>query len=78
MDDRWIVGGQYLSSTAFGKRETTVGLQTRYDDIDVGLFNTVRGEPTSVVREDHVQAFSAGVIAENTIRRAIGSLSARG
>lgn len=71
-DDRWIVGGEasktVLSTTPLGKMETTVGLQTRYDDIDVGLFNTVRRDVISTVRADNVQEFSAGIFAENTIR----------
>lgn len=70
-DDRWMFGGEasktYLSTTPLGKMEWTVGLQTRYDDIDVGLFNTFQREITSTVREDHVREFSIGTFAENTV-----------
>ncbi|MBN8980814.1 MAG: TonB-dependent receptor [Rhizobiales bacterium] len=48
--------------------ETTFGVQTRYDDIDVGLFNTVDRQITGVVREDHVKEGSAGVYAQNLVR----------
>ena len=48
--------------------ETTVGVQTRYDDINVGLFNTVDRQITGTVREDHVQEGSAGFYAQNLVR----------
>ena len=48
--------------------ETTFGVQTRYDDINVGLFNTVDRQITGVVREDHVKEGSAGFYAQNLVR----------
>ena len=48
--------------------ETTFGVQTRYDDIHVGLFNTVGRQITGVVREDHVKEGSAGFYAQNLVR----------
>jgi outer membrane receptor protein involved in Fe transport len=48
--------------------ETTFGVQTRYDDINVGLFNTVDRQITGTVREDHVQEGSAGFYAQNLVR----------
>lgn len=48
--------------------ETTLGVQTRYDDINVGLFNTVDRQITGIVREDHVQEGSAGFYAQNLVR----------
>ncbi len=47
--------------------ETTFGLQTRYDNINVGLFNTVDRQVTGVVREDRVKEGSAGFYAQNLI-----------
>ena len=48
--------------------ETTFGLQTRYDDIDVGLYDTIARQTLSTVRQDHVQEGSAGFYAQNMIR----------
>lgn len=72
MDDRTIVGGSasrtYFHTLAGGVRsETTVGVQGRYDDIDVGLFNTKERQYLSTVRKDHVQEGSIGIFAENTL-----------
>ena len=72
MDDRVIVGAsasRTFLGTAFGvKSETTVGVQTRYDDIKVGLFNTRERTVLSTVRDDRVKEASAGVFGENTQR----------
>ncbi|MBN8912880.1 MAG: TonB-dependent receptor, partial [Rhizobiales bacterium] len=72
-DDRVLAGGSasktYVSSLAGGmKAATTIGLDTRYDDIDVGLHNTKARKRLSTVREDHVKEASAGVFVENTLR----------
>jgi len=73
MDDRVIVGGN-ASRTFFGtvlggvRSETTVGVQTRYDDIKVGLLNTKERRYLSTVREDSVQEGSVGVFVETTQR----------
>ena len=75
-DDRWIAGGS-ASRTFFGtgptglKTETTIGLQTRYDAIRAGLFNTKERTVLSTVRNDQVQESSVGVFGEQT--RRIGS-----
>jgi outer membrane receptor protein involved in Fe transport len=72
MDDRVIVGAsasRTFLGMAFGvKSETTVGVQTRYDDIKVGLFNTRERTVLSTVRDDRVKEASAGVFGENTLR----------
>jgi len=44
---------------------TRVGLQLRYDDIDVTLSNTVARQFLSLTRQDHVGEGTAGVFAEN-------------
>ena len=44
---------------------TTLGLQTRYDDIDLGLFNTLQRMPFSTIRQDRVVETSVGLWAEN-------------
>lgn len=71
-DDRVIVGANASRTyfgTAFGVRsETTLGIQTRYDDIAVGLFNTRERVMLSTVRDDRVREASAGVFGENTLR----------
>lgn len=72
-DDRMLGGGS-ASKTYFaslpGKMQsaTTVGVDARYDDIDVGLFNTRQRKRLSIVREDAVKEASAGVFVENTLR----------
>ena len=48
--------------------ETLVGVQTRYDDINVGLFKTVQRQVLSTVRDDKVQEASAGLYAQQTVR----------
>ena len=71
-DDRLIFGGS-ASKTYFGsvlggtKSETTIGVQSRYDAIDVGLFNTKQRVTLSTVREDEVKEGSVGVFGENTV-----------
>ncbi|MCC7253176.1 TonB-dependent receptor [Hyphomicrobium sp.] len=72
-DDRVLVGGSasktFFSSVADGvKSATTIGFDTRYDDIDVGLYNTKERKRLSTVREDSVREASAGVFVENTLR----------
>lgn len=72
-DDRVLAGGT-ASKTFFGtlaggvKSETTVGFEGRYDDIDVGLFNTRKRSHLSTVRADNVQEGSVGVFVENSLR----------
>ena len=47
---------------------TRIGLQTRADDIQVGLFKTSRREKLSTVREDSVREGNVGLWAETTAR----------
>jgi hypothetical protein len=70
-DDRLVVGGN-VSRTINGslgnfRTETTFGLQTRYDDITVGLTDTLQRSFLANVRTDKVGEGSVGVYAENTV-----------
>lgn len=70
-DDR-VLGGfsasHTFNSTFAGlPMRTEVGVQTRYDDIRVGLGNAARRQFLSPVRSDHVREGSVGVFAENTV-----------
>ena len=47
--------------------ETTFGVQTRYDDIDLGLTDTFQRSFLSNVRSDKVEEASVGVYAQNTV-----------
>jgi outer membrane receptor protein involved in Fe transport len=47
--------------------ETTFGIQTRYDDIDLGLTDTFQRSFLSNVRSDKVQESSVGIYAQNTV-----------
>ncbi len=47
--------------------ETEVGLQSRYDDIDLALTNTVLRQFLSNIRSDHVQEGSVGLHTQNTL-----------
>src|SRR5262249_53989932 len=70
-DDRVLVGGG--ASRTFDGRlaglrtETTFGVQTRYDDIDLALTNTVQRSFLSNTRSDHVREGSVSIYAENTL-----------
>jgi outer membrane receptor protein involved in Fe transport len=48
--------------------QTRVGLQTRADDITVGLFRTQQRTTLSTVREDHVREGNIGLWADTTAR----------
>jgi hypothetical protein len=48
--------------------QTRVGLQTRGDDIRVGLFKTLQREALSTVREDSVREGNVGLWADTTAR----------
>jgi hypothetical protein len=71
--DRRTVSG-FDASHAFDWRfagiesQTRVGLQSRYDDIDVGLFRTLQRTPLSTVREDSVQEGNLGLWTDTTAR----------
>jgi outer membrane receptor protein involved in Fe transport len=70
-DGRTMTGGnasRIFRGTIGGVRsETTLGIQTRYDDIDLGLTNTVQRAFLSNIRSDRVSEASAGIYAENTL-----------
>ena len=58
-----------IDGTLFSRpTETLVGLQTRYDDIDVGLSDTVRRQLLSNTLVDHVNEGNAGIYAQSTTR----------
>jgi len=70
-DDR-VYGGGGASRTINGSlfnlpTETVLGVQSRYDDIDVALSNTVQRQFLSSVLADHVSEENAGIYAENTV-----------
>ncbi|MBR1123442.1 TonB-dependent receptor [Bradyrhizobium lablabi] len=71
--DRRTVGG-FDARHAFDWRlggletQTRVGLQSRYDDIHVGLFKTQQRNWLSTVREDRVQEGNVGVWTDSTTR----------
>jgi TonB dependent receptor/TonB-dependent Receptor Plug Domain len=48
--------------------QTRVGLQTRADDINVGLFRTLQRATLSTVREDNVQEGNIGLWTDTTAR----------
>ena len=69
-DDR-IYGGAGASRTVNGTlfdlpTQTVFGLQTRYDDINVGLSNTVQRQLLSNTLFDHVNEGNVGIYAQNT------------
>ena len=70
-DDR-IMAGANASRTINGSlagrlMETTFGVQTRYDAIDLGLTDTYQRSFLSNVRSDKVGEASVGVYAQNTV-----------
>jgi TonB dependent receptor/TonB-dependent Receptor Plug Domain len=72
LDDRNVYGVN-ASRTFYGTfggrdMENVVGVQTRYDDIHVGLFNTAQRRLVSTVRDDRVNEASAGLYVQNTMR----------
>ena len=71
-DDRIYSGGavsRTFNGTLFNwPSQTVVGLQTRDDDINVGLTNTFRRQFLSNTLFDHVNEGNVGVYAENTTR----------
>ncbi|HEX9466337.1 MAG TPA: TonB-dependent receptor [Alphaproteobacteria bacterium] len=71
-DSRNIFGAD-ASRTFYGAlvgrdAETVFGVQTRYDNIHVGLANTAQRRTLTTVRDDHVDEASAGIYAQNTLR----------
>ena len=71
-DDRIYSGGavsRTFNGTLFSlPSQTVVGLQTRDDDINVGLTNTFRRQFLSNTLFDHVNEGNVGVYAQNTTR----------
>ncbi|MFC7475536.1 TonB-dependent receptor [Dankookia sp. GCM10030260] len=71
-DRRWVLGGEAVQSLpweALGRpAETRFGIQTRHDDIRVGLSRTQARTPLSTVREDAVRQDSVGVFTDTTLR----------
>ncbi|AMA61497.1 TonB-dependent receptor [Bradyrhizobium sp. CCGE-LA001] len=71
-DDR-LMAGANISRTLNGSfaglpMQTTFGLQSRYDAIDLALTNTFQRGFLSNIRSDKVGEGSVGVYAENTVR----------
>ncbi|HEX4408726.1 MAG TPA: TonB-dependent receptor [Xanthobacteraceae bacterium] len=70
-DNRVYGGGgasRTIDGTLFGHpTETLFGFQSRYDDIDVNLSNTVARQFLSGTLTDHVEESNAGIYAENTV-----------
>jgi outer membrane receptor protein involved in Fe transport len=70
-DGRTMVGGNasrtYTGTTAGIRTQTTLGIQTRYDDIDLGLTDTFQRGFLSNVRSDQVGERSVGIYTENTL-----------
>jgi opacity protein-like surface antigen/outer membrane receptor protein involved in Fe transport len=71
-DDRIYAGGavsRTFNGTLFNwPSQTVVGLQTRDDDINVGLTNTFQRQFLSNTLFDHVNEGNVGIYAENTTR----------
>jgi len=70
-DDR-VYGGAGVSRTIDGSlfdlpTETVFGFQSRYDDINVALSNTVQRQFLSAVLGDHINEANAAVYVENTV-----------
>jgi outer membrane receptor protein involved in Fe transport len=71
-DDR-VMAGANASRTLDGSfagrpMQTTFGIQTRYDDIDLALTDTFQRSFLSNVRSDKVGEGSVGVYAQNTVQ----------
>jgi outer membrane receptor protein involved in Fe transport len=70
-DDR-VYGGAGASRTVNGSlfnfpTETVYGVQSRYDDINVALSDTVQRQFLSALLTDHINEGNAGIYAENTV-----------
>ncbi|MBS0243511.1 MAG: TonB-dependent receptor, partial [Proteobacteria bacterium] len=71
-DDRWLAGGsvsRLQRGSLFGlPTETNVGVQTRYDDITVGLTDTYQRAFLSNVRTDKVGEGSIAAYLDHTVK----------
>jgi hypothetical protein len=70
--DQRVVAGANVARTFKGSlgdlpAETTLGVQTRYDAIDLGLTDTYHRAFLSSIRSDKVEEGSIGVYAETTV-----------
>ena len=70
--DGRVYGGAGASRTIDGSlfdrpTETVFGVQSRYDDITIGLSNTVQRQLLSNVLLDHIGEGNVGIYAENTV-----------
>lgn len=72
LDQRTVTGfdARHAFDWRFGSFETQtrVGMQTRYDDIRVGLFKTEQRNRLSTVREDSVREGNVGIWTDSTTR----------
>ncbi|KQP16797.1 TonB-dependent receptor [Methylobacterium sp. Leaf93] len=72
LDSRTVAGGEIarvFKGELFGlPMENEIGVQARFDDIHVGLFNTRARTSLSTVRDDRVQEGSAALYFENRLR----------
>jgi outer membrane receptor protein involved in Fe transport len=70
-DDRVYGGGgasRTVDGTLFGRpSETVFDIQSRYDDINVALSNTLQRQFLSSILADHINEGNAGIYAENTV-----------
>jgi outer membrane receptor protein involved in Fe transport len=70
-DDRVLTGAnasRTLDGSLAGRlMETTFGIQTRYDDVNLALTDTFQRSFLSNVRSDKVGEASVGIYAENTV-----------
>jgi hypothetical protein len=71
--DKRTIFGLNASHTFIGKfdgkpTETLIGIQGRYDDIRVALFDTLQRTTLSTVRDDRVKEASIGFYVQNTTR----------
>ncbi len=71
-DQRTLVGGSLAhvikGDLAGRAMETEIGIQTRLDDISLGLENTMMRQTLGVVRHDRVSQASAALYVENRVR----------
>ena len=70
-DDRRTILGGAASYTRYAKlfgasSDTVIGVQTRYDDIDIDRIHTLRRTPLNTEIADKVQEASVGAYLENT------------
>ena len=71
-DQRWLLGlnaNHTMQGEVFGRPlQTRLGLQSRYDDIALGLYRTQARSLLATVRTDQVQQASMGLWGDATLR----------